>query len=854
MSAPMTPPMTPEQWQQVKELFGTALDMDEKARAAFLDERCPSGSAIRTEIESLLAHAGVASFLDQPAIAHAPDVLDEVAPDRWLDQRIGPYRIVSLIGQGGMGDVYRAVRADDQFHKEVAIKVMRGGASASGMVRRFRAERQILASLDHPHIARLLDGGATDDGQPYLVMELVAGVPIDRYCTERNLELPARIDLFRMVCGAVQYAHQHLVIHRDLKPGNILVTSEGDVKLLDFGIAKLMDPPGAETAPDGTVTVMHVMTPDYCSPEQARGEAVTTASDIYSLGVVLYRLLTGANPNKPTRGSTSEWVRELSETEPAKPSAAAQLTTVPSGDDTTLGKWQKKLRGDLDSIVLTALRREPERRYPSADQLSQDLLRYLQGRPVLARGDQFSYSASRFIRRHKGRLAAAALLVLSLIGGIIATSREASIARAEQARAERHFASVRALANSFIFEVHDSIVTLPGSTPARQVLVKNAQTYLDALSKESGDDASLQRELASSYEKLADVQGAYNTANLGDTAGAIKSYREALAIRTKLHAREPNDAALTREFITNRGKLADLLYTTGDMQGALQETAALVTLAEDLVAVAPQDFANRRMLAAAKLELGTKRAANLDWRGGSAFMAEGRRLLLALVAEKPEDGRLRYLTALASNRLGEVMLGQAHDPAQARDLQKAGRVELEPAIERDPLNTLFAYLHAHIVADIGGAEAALGHGPEAVALGTLALAEMKKMSDADADNVQYRSAYGQMLGEVSEWTAASGKLQDAIAMAEHGLTLLNGTPDTGDSRRQSSIALNQFRIGSYQERIAQQSKGAPAVAACAQAKEQYANSVAGLREAVKHRLLYGDDVKKVDRAVAGPAC
>src|SRR6202035_3027390 len=283
--------------------------------------------------------------------------------------RIGPYQIVEEIGHGGMGTVYRAVRADDQYRKQVAIKVVRGGLGDEFRVHRFRAERQILANLDHPNIARLLDGGATADGRPYVVMEYIEGRPIDQYCDDAKLPVSERLKLFRTVCSAVAYAHQRLVIHRDIKPANILVTKEGEAKLLDFGIAKILDP--EEAGVDQTVTVMRLMTPEYASPEQVRGEAITTASDVYSLGVVLYGLLTGRRPYGRASRVPRDIVQAVIETEPEKPSASitrADTTTAQTVSETRdeiPEKLQRRLRGDLDNIVLKALRKEPQRRYAS---------------------------------------------------------------------------------------------------------------------------------------------------------------------------------------------------------------------------------------------------------------------------------------------------------------------------------------------------------------------------------------------------------------------------------------------------------------------------------------------------------
>jgi serine/threonine protein kinase len=349
---------------------------------------------------------------------------------------------------------------------------------------RFRNERQILAALDHPHIAALYDGGSTEEGLPYIVMEYVAGQPLNQYCDSHGLSLATKLRLFRQICDAVQYAHQKLIVHRDLKPANILVTADGVPKLLDFGIAKLLLAP--ELLGDAalrTETGVSVMTPDYASPEQIRGEAVSTASDVYSLGVVLYELLAGQRPHALARHDRVELLREICETDPKPPSAAGDAA----------------LRGDLDTIVLKALHRDPARRYRSVEQFSEDIRRYLENRPVTARPDTLVYRLSRFTARNPWGIAAVAALVLSLASG---TAVSLSQARTAQQR----FQQVRKLAGRFI-ELHDDVARLPGSTAVRAKMVATALDYLDNLARSAGNDSELLHELGQAYAKVADAQG-----------------------------------------------------------------------------------------------------------------------------------------------------------------------------------------------------------------------------------------------------------------------------------------------------------------------------------------------------------
>ena len=549
--------MKNQRWQRVKQLLDEAIALDSSGREVFLDRECAADVELRSEVESLLASHEKAGtrFLKNPLVnlesAAAP------APAR-AGRRIGVYQILEEIGHGGMGEVYRAVRADGQYTKEVAIKMVRGGFDSIAVLERFRNERQILASLDHPNIAHLLDGSTSEDGVPYLVMELIEGVPVDVYCDEQKLSITDRLQLFRQICAAVQYAHQRLVIHRDIKPSNIMVTRDGIPKLLDFGIAKLLDP-----ASSIETTIARPMTPEYASPEQVRGEPITTASDVYSLGVILYQLLTGRSPYAGETRSSHELARAVCETEPGRPSTAVlKPITVRAGEqsehitpeqvsrsrDASPAKLQRRLAGDLDSIMLMALRKEPARRYASVEQFAEDIRRHLDGLPVVATKGSWRYRAGKFIRRQRVAVAGAAAVLLALVGGIVTTTWEARIARkeaeiasAERTRAEKRFNDVRKLSDSLIFDIHDAIQDLPGATPARKLLLDRAVEYLDSVAKDSGGDPDLQRELAWGYQRLAVVQGGMTESNLGEIDAALVSDRKALALFEAVAKANPNE-------------------------------------------------------------------------------------------------------------------------------------------------------------------------------------------------------------------------------------------------------------------------------------------------------------------------
>ncbi|HKP67661.1 MAG TPA: tetratricopeptide repeat protein [Pyrinomonadaceae bacterium] len=422
-----------DQWEKVKTILQAAIDLPDGDRAAFIDKESAGDEDVRSEVETLLeAHDEAGTFIGSP-IASVSDLLGGTQGASREGQEIGAYKILREVGRGGMGAVYLAERADSQFKKQVAVKLIKRGLDTDEIVSRFRNERQILASLEHPNIARLLDGGATDDGLPFLVMEYVEGTKLTTFCNDRALGINERLDIFLAACSAVAHAHRNLIVHRDLKPSNIFVTADGQPKLLDFGIATLLTPSGdlatRRTSPD-----LNVMTPEYASPEQVLGEPVTTQSDVYSLGVILYELLSGSRPYEFESRSLEKILRTVCDFEPARPSSRSHPNV---GDVDVRPLNRKSLRGDLDNIVLMAIRKEHERRYTSVEQFAEDIRRFLAGLPVIAREDTFGYRASKFIRRNRAGVAASAGIGLSLIGGLAMTMRQSRIARRQRDKAER---------------------------------------------------------------------------------------------------------------------------------------------------------------------------------------------------------------------------------------------------------------------------------------------------------------------------------------------------------------------------------------------------------------------------------
>ncbi len=579
--------MLPERWNEVKDKLHEALQLEPERRAVYLDEIGAIDADLQRDLESLIAfHERTGTdFLNAPWAQAASALASQAEPEQFLGQRVGSYQIMGQIGVGGMGEVYRAFRADDEYKKQVAIKLVRAGQGSDFVVNRFKNERQILASLDHQNIARLLDGGTTENGVPYFVMGLIEGLPIDEYCDTHKLPITERLKLFVQVCSAVQYAHRHLFIHRDIKPSNVLVTSEGVPKLLDFGIAKILEG-GTDVAQlEPTLTFFRVLTPGYASPEQVKGATITTSSDIYSLGVVLYVLLTGRSPYQLTKPTSEEIARAVCEVEPEKPSTVVRRT-ISEGKATarikpadlaalregSVERLSNRLRGDLDDIVLMALRKESQRRYTSVEQFAGDVQRHLENLPVIARKDTIRYLTSKFVSRHKAGVAAVVLSVFAVLAGMFATLREARIAQAQRARAERRFNDVRNVANWMIFDLPRPIHGVPGALTVEKMLYDHGLSYLDSLAAEAEGDASLQRELAAGYKRLGDSQGFPYGGSLGDIAGALASYHKSLQMRQRLVQSDPHNISDQVDLAQTYRTIGALLYKTGDVQGGQDST------------------------------------------------------------------------------------------------------------------------------------------------------------------------------------------------------------------------------------------------------------------------------------------
>lgn len=717
--------MNPELWRQLEALYDAAADLAPAERAQFLDLQCGADAEMRRQLSAMFGDEGngVTGIVEQAAAAVAED------PDAWSGKRLGPYRLIRLIGQGGMGAVYEAAREDD-FQKRVAIKLVKYSFDSDFARRRFQQERQILAQLDHPNIARLLDGGDYENRLPYLVMEFVEGKPL--LDAASFLSLPGKLRLFQKVLSAVAYAHQHLIVHRDLKPSNILVSEAGEPKLLDFGIARLTgeDPSAGVTR---TMTVASLMTPDYASPEQVKGEPVGVGSDIYSLGATLFELLSGARPYQLETYSPAEVYRVICESELRAPSACAADSQV-----------QRELRGDLDTLVLHAMAREPAARYASAEAFSAEIDRYLEGRPLTVRRISSFKRAWKFVRRNSWLVGAGVALAASLIGGITVSTIEAR-------RAERRFAQVRELANTLLFQIYDKVTPLSGSTAVRASIVETARKYLDGLANEAGNDKGLILELAQAYQRLGDVQGHWGSANLGQDDDARRSYRRAL----ELYARLPVTRASPPDL---RLKVAKVLVSLGHLEfNTYHEDLAekLTRQGLDLVGDSTPDAASRQFRAQGQSSLGQILLKQGHAADAVALLESARQTLLDLQSAGNHDVSLLSALRDARERLARARVVTGDLDGALSDFLGAIR-DNPPCDEHGPPGDGCKWLDFGLI-DAADAYAAmdkpnLNEPGKAAILYERAVHIQERIADLDDHNRQARF----------ELAAQYGKLGDAV--------------------------------------------------------------------------------------------
>ena len=744
--------MTPERWLAIGELFDLALAAPTNERTALIDRVSGTDEEVRREVRSLLAsHNAAPGGFVQKRIDVALESFHRTSTAAAAPARVGPYRLVRELGRGGMGAVFLAERDDDEYRAKVAVKLVRPGMDTEFILARFRRERQTLARLHHPNISRLLDGGSTDQGLPYIVMEYIDGPWITTYAAQRKLGVEARLRLFLAVCSAVDYAHRNFIVHRDLKPGNILVDAGGVPKLLDFGICKLL----VESVTAANDTVAPPLTPSYASPEQIRGEAATTSSDIYSLGAVFYELLTGINPRR-FENLTPLAIERALESPIVRPSAAV-------GDS----RLARQLSGDLDNILLRALDVEPSRRYESAAQLADDVRRHLEHEPVRARPHTVGYRARTFVRRHRGSTAAVAAVVATLMVGIAASLYEAR-------RADARVRQIRSLTSTLVFDVHDAVRDLPGSTQARQMIVQTGLHYLDDLAKSVEDDAHAGTDLARAYRRLGDIQGNVESANLGDLPGALALYQKALPLLDEAIGRESTDIEARTEQLIVYNRIARIQAEAGKPRDALQTYHDAIARASIPEPSSHPEF----RLALADAYLGSSQAKwDLgDDRGAFESATECLRLYRdAADAGRSNPSVMRGLAgAHAAVGMSEMRLGQLE---RALDSFREGAATLETFVAAEPrdvtLGRALMLAHEHVGDVLGNPDLQnLGDRPGALRAYRQAADVGKRLYELDRSDQRAASDYGIVLCHV-ETAIDDDDLLQKLAVQRESLRVLD---------------------------------------------------------------------------------
>jgi tetratricopeptide (TPR) repeat protein len=733
-------------WLEIDEVFHQAVSQPAAERAAFVASRCNGRADIAREVLSLLeAHDASDGFLEP--LAAAPAIASSATV---VGTRIGPYELTRLLGHGGMGSVYLGVRVDGGFAQQVAIKLTRAVLDVD-VTRWFAVERQILASLHHPNIVTLFDGGATETGQAFLVMEFIEGQPITAYAQARRLGFRERLELFRQVCAGVYAAHQRGVVHCDLKPANVLVTADGVAKVLDFGVAKLE----TASAGAGNTSVVVPLTPNYASPEQLRGERVTMASDIYSLGVLLYELVAGARPYETDQQTRESILARVLEGR----AAPASLVAREAGD---LPYAASALKGDLDAIVSQAMRVDPVERYSSAAAVSDDLGRLLAGQPVIARGPSFRYLASKLISRHRAVATVAALALVAILAALGLALWQRQRAEEQRATAQARFDDVRRLANALIFKLDETIRT-KGATEARRVVVAEALGYLDRLAA-SSDDPLLRLELAEGYRRIGEVQGHPAFPNLGDRAGALASYQRALGLATPLESLPAYRAKALAALVSAHRLIAAV---QPDRARAAESTRAAVAAAERWVA-AERTAEARRGLGTALFSL----ALNVGWPASRPHWEAAGREFESLLDERPDDPDRMRNVALVDKYL-TTQLGSSGELDEARR-----RAERAAALDQRRVSLLPDSRQAKMDAAISLAQLAsqLKSAAERLPLYLKSLALREQVTNLDPADQFGREVHRRSIIQVATTQLELGDNDGARENADRAMALFNAEP------------------------------------------------------------------------------
>lgn len=844
-------------WSAVKRELVRILDLAGDERAAAVAQLQETDPELAAEVESLCAAQPESDFLASPALAalaaHAALAANAAADARsgveppfpaggdasgatQVPERIGPWRIEGEIGRGGMGTVYRARRDDGAFEQTVAVKLVRPELSSEMLRRRFLSERRILASLEHPNIARVLDGGTTAAGVPYLVLEHVTGQPVDAYADARRLTIEDRLRLFTRVCAAVQHAHQKLVLHRDIKTANVLVDDSGEPKLLDFGIAKILAPEAAE-GPDDDLTALGLARPltlEWASPEQLRGEPLTTAADVYSLGVLLFVLLSGRRPRRHGGESADTFAAAIEMAPPPTLHAAATGSAAPGVD-------RRRLRGDLDRIARKALDADSQRRYATASDFAADVERYLAGQPVEAHPDALGYRLRKFLGRHRAAATTALLVAASLVAATLFSLRQAHIAELERARAQRRFDDVRRLANVVLFDVQDALANVSGAIAGRRMLVENALRYLDDLAHEAGDEPELLDELATAYERIGELQGVPDWPGEGHMGEAEKNFGRALALRrraaeVRAPAVSPAAAAAEAMLLT---RIGSTFAARGDMAAALEHHRGAAAILAAEVQRAPT-VANYQALAVAQVAVGddTWEAGDLaaasrsyaealasaqagrlgdpgstvavrqigvieqrlgdlaterkDWKGAGEHHGASLAADEELLRRDPENAELRRDLGTDLSRVGNDALG-AGDAAAALAAHLRARGLREALLAAEPGDTRAQDDAAESALQSGRAFFALGRTDEGLAAARIGVTRYRRLAATDPENVHWQASFAEALSVLAPWEARTGAPARARALLDEAVEILAALETRHPGLRATADALAEAR-------------------------------------------------------------
>ncbi|MFZ3341717.1 MAG: protein kinase [Terriglobales bacterium] len=805
-----------ETFLRIEAIFNEAMEASADDRSALIESRCHRDAALMAEVRSLLKASAeeelaTCSRLEELATCSRLAEGGRNSPNLPVQTRIGPYEIERLLGRGGMGAVYLAHRADGQFEQQVAIKLI-DLPLASGFFReRFRQERQILAGLQHPLIARLLDGGVTGSGDLYLAMEYVDGTPIHRFCDENNFTAQQRLALFKSVCDAVQFAHQNLVVHRDLKPDNILIAPDGTPRLLDFGTAKLLSPSVDGTRSEFTRQGYQSFTPQYASPEQVLGNAITTASDTYSLGVLLYLLLTRGFPYELKEVTTAEMIRVICHEPPRKPGA-------------TIGS-DKRIDPDLEAIVLKALRKEPQERYLTAEQLASDVQAYLDARPVIARRGTLQYRASKFVRRNWIALAAVAILAITLTAGIAGVVWQARVANLERGKAEARSADLRQLSTSLLSELDEAIKQLPGSTGAQKLLVTRVLEHLDRMAKDTKGGRLTQLDLVDAYTRLGNIQGNGYEQNLGNRPDALASIGKAIAIGEGLVASRPRDQQALRALAAAQASRGEILSETTDIAGAVTSLQTAAQTYDRLIVLRDVKPAVFTEASTVNSTLGDVLGQDTGFADLAAALTAYRKSLdldARALALDPNFMRARRGLANMQMKIGNAELDI--DPAQALTDFRLALQRFDALPESEKSNLLTVRLRGITVRKVATALSELGEYSQASAFFEEAinihqrlvdadpkdirnLGDLRRALEAEADSHEYEAnpaLAARSTDRHQNLLAAEHILQRCLAILEQTLKMA-----PGDADRQAELASYQVRIAAIRQLLREPGQSTP---------------------------------------------